>query len=198
MLLNLKSNDIKVGMFVILPKSLLENPFWKSQFIIKKENQIQKIVKSGFKEVKVDTDKSTIEIKTDKILDFLTNTDKNIYEIDPKDRNSLLIVNSSVLVKQCNNTINAPDIKIKNRNQKENNIKKDTHLSTIKYKLEKSIPAKFKEVIKDTSIAPDERAKAVHDYSTQLMKNILESPTAENITTAKKGIAENSGCHYER
>lgn len=56
MLINLQSNQLAVGMFVILPNSLLDNPFWKMNLLLKNEKQIQKIIKAKIKEVKVDTE----------------------------------------------------------------------------------------------------------------------------------------------
>jgi len=96
MVVNLMSDKIEVGMFVILPESLFENPFWKSQFIIKNEKQIQKITKAGLKAIQVDLDKSKINLEVGKLSETLTVTNEKKYEIAFEDTCSLLIANAPV------------------------------------------------------------------------------------------------------
>lgn len=43
--------------------------------------------------------------------------------------------------------------------------------------------------IKDITIPPIQKARKVQEHSFGMMKNLLEHPTAENITEAKKGIS---------
>ncbi|MBF0608738.1 MAG: HD-GYP domain-containing protein [Candidatus Magnetobacterium sp. LHC-1] len=57
MLKKIKVNDLKVGMYVILPTSWFNHPFLKSSFVLKDEGDISKIIKSGIGEVNVDTAK---------------------------------------------------------------------------------------------------------------------------------------------
>lgn len=65
MIFNLDAKKLKVGMFVNLSVSWAENPFWnKSQFEITSEKEIKKIQKAGIKIVKVDTDKSKVQIES--------------------------------------------------------------------------------------------------------------------------------------
>ncbi|MGR3179269.1 MAG: HD-GYP domain-containing protein [Candidatus Anammoxibacter sp.] len=59
-----------------------------------------------------------------------------------------------------------------------------------KWEPEKFMPPKLVETFKDVSLPPADRARVVRDYSIEMMKNILESPTAENITATKEGVAE--------
>lgn len=55
---NVKIDDLKVGMYVILPASWFNHPFAKNEFSIKDQEQIRKIRDCGFKEVIIDTTKS--------------------------------------------------------------------------------------------------------------------------------------------
>ena len=57
MIEKIKTKDLKVGMHVIIPAAWLNHPFAKGSFDIKSKEQIQKIVESGFVEVKIDTSK---------------------------------------------------------------------------------------------------------------------------------------------
>ncbi len=199
MIINLQCDKIEVGMFVILPNCLIDNPFWKSKFIIKNEKQIKKIVKAGFKEVKVDSDKSIIEIKVDKLPEPSILTDEIVYDYSIKEAGSLLTPDAPVVVEKPNDTpvlVEKPNMEAKADfleiaiiPDKKVNIKKETATST-KWEPEKFMSPELVEAVKDTSMPPVDRAKVVHDYSTELIKNILESPTAENITASKKGITE--------
>lgn len=51
--------DLEIGMFVILPTSWFEHPFLTGKFIIKSQDQIDKIIQCGFTEVFIDTQKGT-------------------------------------------------------------------------------------------------------------------------------------------
>jgi len=53
---------------------------------------------------------------------------------------------------------------------------------------ENLIPAELREAIQNSGLAPKERAGIVRKSCHLLMDRLLESPTAENIHTAKKGI----------
>jgi len=52
--------EIKKGMYVMLPVSWYKHPFLKSEFTITKELQIRQILESGIKEVDIDTERSII------------------------------------------------------------------------------------------------------------------------------------------
>lgn len=57
MIQSIKTDDLKVGMYVILPASWLNHPFLKGQFAINSRGQIKEILDCGFAEVAIDTDK---------------------------------------------------------------------------------------------------------------------------------------------
>ncbi|HTZ18306.1 MAG TPA: HD-GYP domain-containing protein [Dissulfurispiraceae bacterium] len=60
MIKKIKSKDLKPGMHVIIPSSWLNHPFAKGRFNIRSEDQIKKIIESGFDEVKIDTDQEIV------------------------------------------------------------------------------------------------------------------------------------------
>jgi HD-GYP domain-containing protein (c-di-GMP phosphodiesterase class II) len=55
---------------------------------------------------------------------------------------------------------------------------------------EKLIPAELKEVIYDSKIAPPQKAQKVYDVSVEIMKDLLENPTGENIGEFKNGVTD--------
>ena len=146
MIINLDSDKLEIGMFIILPDSLFDNPFWASEFVIENQHQIQKIIKSNLKTVRVDTEKSKLVVE---------------------------MHNTNV-------------IKVK----KTYKDKKEPATSSDKWEPERFMSPQLVEAFKNTKMAPSDRSKIVNDYSREMMKNIIENPTAENITASKKGIAE--------
>jgi len=59
MIQTIKTRDLKVGMYIILPASWLKHPFLRSRFVIDSREQINKILESGFEEVSIDTVKGS-------------------------------------------------------------------------------------------------------------------------------------------
>lgn len=57
MIIAVKVQDLRVGMYVILPLSWFKHSFIKNQFLITDEDQLRKILKSELNEVKIDTSK---------------------------------------------------------------------------------------------------------------------------------------------
>ncbi len=57
MLLKLKPEQLRPGMYVILPSNWLHHPFLKNSFLLRNRQQIEKIMRSGFEEVMIDTSK---------------------------------------------------------------------------------------------------------------------------------------------
>ncbi|HYA13094.1 MAG TPA: HD-GYP domain-containing protein [Syntrophales bacterium] len=54
-----RTKNLKIGMYVILPVSWLSHPFVKNEFLIKSNEQIKKIYDYGLTEIVVDTKRST-------------------------------------------------------------------------------------------------------------------------------------------
>ncbi len=61
-----KTENLKIGMYVILPVSWLSHPFVKNEFLIKSKDQIKKIYDYGLAEIIVDTKRSTFTEAKDK------------------------------------------------------------------------------------------------------------------------------------
>ncbi len=53
----IKTSELKIGMYVILPASWFSHPFLKNKFNIKSQDEIKKITESGFTEVLIDVSK---------------------------------------------------------------------------------------------------------------------------------------------
>jgi len=51
----IKVKDLKVGMFVVLPVSWFKHPFFTNEFVIKSQDQIDKIIDYGIQEIIIDT-----------------------------------------------------------------------------------------------------------------------------------------------
>lgn len=66
MLYKIDIKKIKIGMYVVLPHSWLEHPFLFNSFLIKSDSEIDKLHKSGVKEIQIDSSRSkaAVEIQT--------------------------------------------------------------------------------------------------------------------------------------
>ncbi|MFC1543042.1 HD-GYP domain-containing protein [Candidatus Neomarinimicrobiota bacterium] len=71
MIKKVKSEDLQVGMYVMLGQSWLRHSFLKPNFRITSDKQIKKILHDGIKEVKVDTSKSEVIEERDLYRDML-------------------------------------------------------------------------------------------------------------------------------
>jgi HD-GYP domain-containing protein (c-di-GMP phosphodiesterase class II) len=71
MIKKIKSQDLKVGMYVMLGQSWLHHSFLKPNFKITSDKQIKKIISDGIKEVKVDSSKSEVLEERNLITDLL-------------------------------------------------------------------------------------------------------------------------------
>jgi HD-GYP domain-containing protein (c-di-GMP phosphodiesterase class II) len=66
MIRTIRTKDLKVGMHVIIPASWINHPFAMGQFDINSKDQIQKIIDSGFAEVKIDDSKGFSVVEHEK------------------------------------------------------------------------------------------------------------------------------------
>lgn len=57
MLETIKAQDLKIGMYVVLPVSWFKHPFLKNEFVIKSKDQIDKIIDHGITEIVIETSK---------------------------------------------------------------------------------------------------------------------------------------------
>jgi HD-GYP domain-containing protein (c-di-GMP phosphodiesterase class II) len=60
-ILNIGTTDLKIGMFVILPRKWFRHPFIRNHFKLSSTEEIKKIRNAGIEEVYVDLSKSSIE-----------------------------------------------------------------------------------------------------------------------------------------
>ena len=54
-------NQLKVGMYVILPSSWLHHPFFRSEFKVTSEKEIDKIINAGFNQILVDYSRGDVK-----------------------------------------------------------------------------------------------------------------------------------------
>jgi len=59
MLRKIRTEHLKIGMYVILPTSWLSHPFLKNEFLIKSDDQIRKLLDSGLIHVEIDSARSS-------------------------------------------------------------------------------------------------------------------------------------------
>ena len=57
MRVTIKTQDLKLGMYVMLPVSWFKHPFLKNEFILRSRDQIDKIIDHGITQIVIDTDK---------------------------------------------------------------------------------------------------------------------------------------------
>jgi len=63
MIKTFKTQEVKVGMYVVLPRSWFAHPFLKNEFLISSPGQIAKIIEAGIREVAIDTAKSRLSVE---------------------------------------------------------------------------------------------------------------------------------------
>lgn len=183
MIIDLKSEKLEVGMYIILSDTLFDNPFWKSHFVIKNQSQIQKILKAQIKQVKVDTEKCAKNIEIKQTVSVISPLNKPV-----EDKKATAQPESAEVSTPQAETkpVAAPVIEVKGHPAHE----KEPATPPDKWEPNKFMPPQLVEAFKDKNLPVSERSKVVHDYSREMMKNILESPTPENIAATKDGVAE--------
>jgi HD-GYP domain-containing protein (c-di-GMP phosphodiesterase class II) len=132
MIKDIKVDDIKIGMYVILPLAWHEHPFLKNHFLVTSLKEIAQIKQTGVRDLKVDLAKS------------------KAMEAPP--------------LKE------PPPVEVK-----------PSHIV---------VPSELSEAIHDMKLPAEQKAKLVQQHSITMMSNLLENPTAETITEAKKGVSE--------
>jgi len=68
MLKKIRTENLKIGMYVILPGSWLSHPFLTNEFFITSDDQIKKLMDSGVMQVQVDSARSALSEKKDHAL----------------------------------------------------------------------------------------------------------------------------------
>jgi HD-GYP domain-containing protein (c-di-GMP phosphodiesterase class II) len=130
------SDELRTGMYVILPLAWHQHPFLKNHFLIESDSEIRKIRELGVKSIQIDPRKSRT-LETHSVKQPRLPTKPAIH------KPTLAVVTDDLL-----NTIH------------------------------------------DKSLPRESKSRLVHQLSITMMKNLLENPTAQNITETKKGISE--------
>ena len=190
MIVKLGTNKLKIGMFIDLSEYWVENPFWKNQFEISTEKDIQKIIKAGIKSVNVNTIKSKVKVEAtqnNQRIVINKETIKNAKEV----ANNLTQIGKEhkSKINKLKKEANTNRLKVISINTQKDNVV-DKPSKSIEWNPEKFMSASLIDTFRDKSLPPNDRAKAVEAYSMEIMKNVLESPSAEVITSTKKGISE--------
>ncbi len=159
MIKKVKTEDLKVGMYVMLGQSWLRHSFMKPNFRITSEKQIKKIIHDGIKEVEVDTSKSEVIEERDLFRDVL----------GPRDEDAGQTPTETPLPgSQVGTEIPPPEAGEFNPIDQ---ISEELH-----------------QTIQNTSIPPQTKAKEVYNHSIKMMTNVLDNLRADNILSSKKMI----------
>ena len=159
MIEKVKTEDLKVGMYVMLGRSWLRHSFLRPNFKITSENQIKKIISDRIWEVKVDRSKSDVI----KEMDLSRDMPEPGGEDTDQTRADVPLPGS-----QIGTEIPTPE---------------PGEFNPIEL-----ISRDLRETIENTRTPPQAKAKAVYDHSIRMMSNVLEEPSAENILSGKKVV----------
>jgi hypothetical protein len=61
MIKKVKAKDLKVGMYIILPRKWFSHPFISNEFLINTKTQISKMIEAGISEVSIDFGQSKLK-----------------------------------------------------------------------------------------------------------------------------------------
>lgn len=159
MIKKVKTEELKVGMYVMLGESWLRHSFIKPNFMITSEKQIRKIISNGIKETRIDTSKSEV--------------------IKEQDRSREVPESRSEDSGQTRTDVTQPGSQIG---------AKIPPPEPGEFKNNEVISNELKETIENTSIPPPTKAKAVYSHSIRMMANVLKEPSVENILSGKKMV----------
>jgi len=159
MIKKVKTEDLKVGMYVMLDESWLHHSFLKPNFKITSEKQIKKILNDGIYVVKVDTSKSEVIKERDLFRDVL----------EPRSEDTGQARTEAPLPDSMKVTEIAPP--------------EPGEFNPID-----QISEELHQTIQNTRIPPQTKAKAVYNHSLKMMTNVLEEPSADNILSGKKMV----------
>ncbi|UCH63710.1 MAG: DUF3391 domain-containing protein [Fidelibacterota bacterium] len=157
MIKKIRTEDLKVGMYVMLGQYWLRHSFMKPNFKITSEKQIEKIISDKIPVVKVDTSKSDVIEEEGLSREIPESRDEDTGQI-PKEA---LRPDSQITAE-----IPTPE---------------PGELKPID-----QISKELRTTIEDTSMPPQIKAKAVYNHSINMMSNILKEPNAENIQFGKR------------
>ncbi|MGR3219797.1 MAG: HD-GYP domain-containing protein, partial [Candidatus Anammoxibacter sp.] len=78
MKVTIEIDRLRLGMFVDLTNSWIENPFWQNRFVLRTQSQIDKIVEAGIKKIVIDTQKSTSDVGGHRSKEEASRKQKNL------------------------------------------------------------------------------------------------------------------------
>ncbi len=177
MIVNIKADKLKIGMFVDLSSNWVANPFQMNRFELSSQGQIEMIKDAGIKEVNVDA------LKSSAILAGL----KQMGEVAANEDTVHTMLDDDEVAKR-----------LADKNKAAEMAAFDSRLSTIphqrklppKWEPEKFMSPKLLQAFNETVLPADTRARVVYQYALEIMKNIFNNPTRDNLITSKDGLEQ--------
>ncbi len=142
---NLRVEEVRLGMFVILPVSWTAHPFLRNRFKITDPEQLAKLRASPLSEVTVDFERSDTPPPEPVAELACVSHDDNV--ADPKEQAPPPEWNPDTLV-----------------------------------------PPDLVEAIRDQRLPPEQKSRAVHHHTREMMRRLLETPSPENIHASRTAI----------
>ena len=181
--------DLKIGMYVILPVAWYKHPFLKNHFFIKSEKEIHKIKALGLKRIQIDLSKchpidafsagetpglsgSEHQKPAQSVVMEELITVVHDRSLPPENKSRLVRRHSIPIMKKLPESPTAQNI--------------SEHQKTAQSVVMEDLIT----VVHDRSLPPENKSRLVRQHSITMMKILLESPTAQNIKEARRGISE--------
>ncbi|MBM4054640.1 MAG: HD-GYP domain-containing protein [Planctomycetes bacterium] len=165
----IKSRDLKIGMYVIIPTSWMDHPFFRREFLIKTQEHIEKI-KSCVTEVVIDTSKGDAAGEDIAGGEQRDTDSQSIRKGETPDASE-----KETPVTEGIDSISHGDV---NLPVPEN------------WNPDKFVSEELRDAIHDKSLSPQEKAHAVYDFSLEIMHKLIDNPTIKNIETVKGYLCE--------
>ncbi|MBN2279610.1 MAG: HD-GYP domain-containing protein [Candidatus Marinimicrobia bacterium] len=161
----IKTEDLQTGMFIEISGRWFSHPFLSSQFKISSPKEIDKLEKAGITEVYVDFSKSDSKEENPP-------SEKKIKPMEPSRDHS----------ESFDGKIKEKFYGMKTRQKSPENERVYLQIAQLSEDL--------KEKISDTKIPVKERSRIVYSSSVNMMKNLLQAPSRENIQEFKNSAEE--------
>jgi HD-GYP domain-containing protein (c-di-GMP phosphodiesterase class II) len=165
----ISTDQLKIGMYIKIPRSWLWHSFFQNEFKIKSQTQLNKLLNSKIKEVIVDTERSDIPI----------DEAKKVQKEEPSDPDENLIIKSIPVEQDSGN----------NYRQKQKVIQDKIFIDSSKKDQESFLPPDFEEKIKDKNTEPQEKAQFIYESTQLIMQKVLEKPTHSSISNFKRSAS---------
>ena len=146
---NINPRNLKPGMYVIIPASWLNHPFLKRQFVIKSQEQIDKIITCGFDNVIIDTSKGTYDSS---LMGINDETELDHTKENNGGKSSESIENTDII--EAVNTVGHGDTGLP---------------APEKWDPDKFVSEELRNAIHDKSLNPSRKSEAVYKFSLEIM-----------------------------